>query len=120
MLLGREQHTVTNNSLDACLQLVADRHRRRVIHHLRHETTETTTVDELVDQLHSGDSPSKNGPSQDREKLAIQLHHIHLPKLAMHGVVEFEHRRGAVRYYPDKQVEAVLDSLPDEASLPNP
>ena len=111
---------MTNNSLDACLQLVADRHRRRVIHHLRHEATETTTVDELVNRLHSGDSPSKDDLPQDREKLAIQLHHIHLPKLAMHGVVEFEHRRGAVRYHPDKQVEAVLDSLPEEASLPNP
>jgi len=120
MSLGREYHSVMNHSLDACLRLVSNRHRRRVIHHLRHEATETTTVDELVDQLHSGDSPSKNGPPQDREKLAIQLHHIHLPKLAVHGVVGFDHRGGTVRYYPDKQVEAVLDSLPEEASLPTP
>jgi hypothetical protein len=38
----------------------------------------------------------------------------------MHGVVGFDHRGGTVRYYPDKQVEAVLDSLPEEASLPTP
>ncbi len=111
---------MTNNSLDACLQLVADRHRRRVIHHLRHEATEATTVDDLVDQLHSGDSPSNNGPQRDREKLAILLHHIHLPKLAEYGVVEFEHRSGAVRYHPDEQVEAVLNSFPGEVSLSNP
>jgi hypothetical protein len=37
-----------------------------------------------------------------------------------HGVVEFEHRSGAVRYHPDEQVETVLDSLIEEPSLPTP
>lgn len=111
---------MTNQSLDACLHLVADRHRRRIVHHLRHEANGTTTVDDLVDQFHSSGSDSKNGPLQDREELAIQLHHTHLPKLAEHGVVEFEHRSEAIRYHPDEQVETVLDSLPGEVSLPNP
>jgi hypothetical protein len=111
---------MTNHSLDACLQLVADRHRRRVIHYLRHGTNGNTTFDDLVDQVHSRASDSKNGPLQDRETLAIQLHHTHLPKLAAHGVVDFEHRSGAVRYHPDEQVETVLDLLPGEMSLPNP
>ena len=111
---------MTNNSLDTCLQLVADQHRRRIIHHLRHEANGTTTLDDLVEQIASRASDSKNGPQQDREELAIQLHHTHLPKLADHGVVEFEHTTGAVRYHPDEQVETVIDSLPGEVSLPNP
>ncbi|WP_254274474.1 DUF7344 domain-containing protein [Haloarcula marina] len=111
---------MTTHSLDACLQLVADPHRRRIIHHLRHEATGTTTVDELVEQFHRSGSDFKDGPPQDRESLAIQLHHVHLPKLADHDVVEYEHRSGSVRYRPDEQVETVLDSLPEEVSLPNP
>lgn len=111
---------MTSHDLDVCLQLVADRHRRRIIHHLRREANGTTTFEDLVDQLHSSGSDSKNGSLRDREQLAIQLHHTHLPKLAEHGVVEFEPRSEAVRYHPDEQVETVLDSLPGEVSLPNP
>ena len=105
-----------SHNLDACLQLVADRHRRQVLHHLRREANGTTTFGDLVDQVHSSVPDSKNGPLQDREELAIQLQHTHLPKLAEHGVVEFEHRSGTVRYQPDEQVETVLDSLPGEVS----
>ena len=111
---------MTNHGLDACLQLVADRHRRRVIHHLRREANGATTFDDLVEQMHRRASDSNDGPPQDREELSIQLHHNHLPKLADHGVVDFEHSTGVVRYHPDEQVETVLDSLPGERSLPNP
>ncbi|WP_256301818.1 DUF7344 domain-containing protein [Haloarchaeobius salinus] len=111
---------MTNHDLDRCLQLVSDQHRRRIIHHLRHGATETTTFDDLVEQISSQTPDSKNGPLQDREELAIQLQHTHLPKLANHGVVDFDHRNGTVRYRPDEQVETVLDSLPEEVSLPSP
>jgi len=111
---------MTDHSLDACLEIVADRNRRRIIQHLRHETTGTTRFDDLVEQISSRASDSKNGPPRDREELAMQLQHTHLPKLADHGVVEYEHRTGAVQYHPDEQVETVLDSLPEEVSLPSP
>ena len=111
---------MTNHSLDACLQLLADRHRRQVIHHLREEANGAMTFDDLVGRIHSRASDSKNGPPQDRESLAIQLQHSHLPKLADHGVVDFEHANGTVRYRSHEQVETVLDSLSDEVSLPNP
>jgi hypothetical protein len=103
---------MTKHDLDRCLQLVADQHRRQIIHHLRHEAKGTTTLDDLVERISSRASDSKNGPQQDREEIAIQLQHTHLPKLADHGVVEFDLRTGAVRYHPDEQVETVIDSLP--------
>ncbi|GAB6861848.1 ArsR family transcriptional regulator [Haloplanus litoreus] len=108
------------NSLDACLELVSDRHRRRVVHHLRHEADGATTLEDLAEQLHSEGCDGKSGSLRDREQLAIQLHHTHLPKLAEYGVVEFELGSGAVRYQPNEQVETILDSLPTEASPPNP
>jgi hypothetical protein len=57
---------------------------------------------------------------RDREQLAVQLQHTHLPKLADHGVVEYERRSGAVRYRPSEPVERVLDTLPGEVSIPDP
>jgi hypothetical protein len=72
---------MTTHDLDACLQLVADRHRRRIIDHLRHETDGTTTFDDLVDRIHGRAADSTTTPTRDREELAIQLHHTHLPKL---------------------------------------
>lgn len=111
---------MTSNSLDACFQLVADRRRRRVIQQLRHETDGTTTIDDLVDRLHSGGSVSADDRHVDREDLAIQLHHTTLPKLEDHGVVDYDHRSGTVRYQPNDQVETVLDSLHDDVSVANP
>jgi DNA-binding transcriptional ArsR family regulator len=107
-----------NHSLDERLRLVADQHRRRVIHHLRQEANGATTFDDLVDQVRERAPDAKNGPPQDRDELAIQLHHTHLPKLADAGVVEYDHRSGAVRYDPDEQVETVLDSLSEDVPLP--
>lgn len=111
--------TMTNNGLDACLQLVADRHRRRAIQHLRHEASGTTTIDDLVDPLRNGGSVT-DGPTTDREQLTTQFYHAHLPKLADFGVVEFDPESRAVRYQPDERIETVLDSLPDEPSMAHP
>lgn len=111
--------SMTERSLDAHLQLVADRHRRQVIQHLRHEANGNTTIDGLVDRLHNGGLDADNR-STDREQLAIQLYHTHLPKLADHGVIEFEPENGTIRYQPDVQFETVLDSLPDEQPVISP
>lgn len=110
---------MADHSFDSCLQLVADRHRRRIIYYLRSETSGTTTFEELVDWLYSSDADSENDSLRDREQVAIRLHHTHLPELADSGVVEFDYRTGILRYHPDEQVERVLDSLLREASLPS-
>ena len=110
---------MTGRSLDTLLRLVTDRRRRQAIHHLRHEPNGKTTIDGLVDRLHNGGLDADDQPT-DREQLAIQLYHTHLPKLVDHGVVEFEPKNGAIRYQPDEQFETVLDSLPGEPSLTSP
>ncbi|WP_425604187.1 DUF7344 domain-containing protein [Halobellus salinisoli] len=110
---------MTERSLDTVLQLVADRHRRQTIHHLRHEANGKATIDEVVDRLHNGRSDA-DGQTIDREQLAVQLCHAHLPKLADHGVVEFDPENRTVRYRPDDQFETILDVLPDEQPLASP
>ncbi|WP_394741658.1 DUF7344 domain-containing protein [Natronococcus roseus] len=96
--------------LDACLRIVSDRHRRRVISRLCEESNGKTTIETLIDQLQSSDSPSTVA-RLDRDQLAIQLAHKHLLKLADHGIVEVDPETDIVRYQPDEQIEAVWDSL---------
>lgn len=112
MLLG----TVTERNLDTLLQLAADRRRRQVVHYLRHEPNAKTTIQDLVDRMQI-DGSDGDDHSTDREQLAIQLYHNHLPKLAAHGVVAFEPENQAVRYQSDEEFERILDALPEELPL---
>lgn len=114
------EDTVTNNCLDACLRLVADRHRRRLLQQLRHDSTGKTTIDDLVDQLLGTGAAPGTEQIRDREQLVVQLYHTHLPKLEDHGVVEYDLEGGTVRYQPNDRIEAVLDRLPEEAPKANP
>lgn len=102
---------MTNQELDTCLELVRDRDRRLVIQHLRRDNDTETTVDALVDQLHGGDFVHGDDPPPDRDVLLAKLHHNHLPKLADHGVVEFNPTDGTVRYRSPDRIESVLDAL---------
>ena len=104
--------------LDVCLQIVSDRYRRRVIYRLRQESDGKTAIEDLIDQLHTSDSVSTD-TRLDRDQLAIQLAHKHLPKLADHGIVEVDPETDLVRYQPDEQIEAVLDSLPERVLQTN-
>lgn len=72
-------------------------------------------VDDLVDRLYPGEPTPVDDPVPDRDRFAALLAHSHLPTLADFGVVEFDRQDGTVRYRPDEQLEAVLDSLPGEA-----
>lgn len=105
---------MTEDTLDTCLELVADGRRRRVIRELRRESGGETTVDELVDRLHRDEAFAGRGV--DREEVVCQLYHHYLPKLEAHGVVDYDSSQERVRYRADDTVEAVLDSLPDDAA----
>lgn len=104
---------MNGDSLDGCLELVADRHRRRIIQHLRNVTEREVLIDALVDCLHDG-RPISAADRRARTQTAIQLHHDHLPTLEYHGVIEYEADREVVRYRSDEVVESILDSLQDD------
>lgn len=107
---------MTDDHLDAYLRLVSDSDRRKVIRFLRHEADGRIALDDLVDQLRGSGPVLTADPRTDRDRLAIDLVHTHLPKLADHGVVDLDLQRGTVRYQPDERIEAVLDSLPEEVA----
>jgi len=106
--------------LDALLRLIADRRRRRLVELLRRRGDEQTTVDELVDRLDRGGRPAATEPPRNRVELGIWVYHTQLPKLADAGLVEYDHDRGTVQYLSDERLEALMDSLPEDAPVLDP
>lgn len=115
------QYIVTTPSLDDCLTIIADRRRRKLIDHLRNNGNGRARIDDVVNRLDREKlAAPRPGRPPDREALAMELHHNHLPKLEDYGVVDYDLERGMIQYLPNDQLEAALDSLPKAMSQPNP
>lgn len=110
--MTNEFDLLTGDDFDIYLRLISDKRRRSVIQLLRDEPTGEMTIGEVADRLQESESTSITGRRTDREEISIQLVHHHLPKLASHDVVEIDSKGEIVRYRPDEQIEAILDSLP--------
>ncbi|WP_162991558.1 DUF7344 domain-containing protein [Halostella salina] len=96
---------------DAHLDLMADESRRKTVNFLHHEATGPVSLEELVDNVHK--PPPGTGDAKDRESVAVELHHIHLPRLAEHDIVAYDPESRLVSYQPDEQAAASLGSLLD-------
>lgn len=103
---------VSHHPLDDHLRLLADHNRRAIISELRRSSDEMRTFEELINRLH------EDAANTEQAQLAIKLRHTHLPKLADHGLLEYDRRSGAVRYDADERVETLLDALPDQIPRP--
>lgn len=111
---------MTTAHLDTCFEIVSDGLRRAIVRQLRRETAEETSIADLVDQLLGSDAVALTDGRPDRDRIAIQLYHNHLPRLDDHGVVEFDPERRTVAYRSHERIEAVLDALPEDAAQTTP
>ena len=78
-------------SIDVVFELLSDRHRRTLCRYVMEVDRTVFSVDELATALAEGD------PSVDRERLEVELVHVHLPTLADRGVLEYDARSATVR-----------------------
>lgn len=101
---------VNNHRIDEILSLLADRHRRRGLCVLRNGGGRAMTLDTLASEIASADDVTA-----DRATVETSLYHVHLPKLADAGVVEFDARSGDVRYRSVPLVEDVLTLLEESS-----
>lgn len=81
--------------------------RRCIIHFLREAETDQVSVSDVVKHLQEQDQTP-----DDRDELAIALHHTHLPKLAALGALDFDSRSETVRYDGDELVDSLLELTP--------
>lgn len=81
--------------------------RQEILEYLARETKREADLDELVDYLSGKDH---RAPASG-ERIALRLHHVHLPKLADTGVIEYNPDERRIRYQGDTSVERILDVL---------
>lgn len=91
-------------SLDATLELLANHDRRAIVAYLRDATCQTATVDELADHLVERRT-ERSGERPGRSHVVSTLHHIHVPKLADAGVVDYDARTKEIRYWGCDRLE---------------
>lgn len=103
--------TTQTHAIDQTLQLLADQHRRTVLLHLMENGKEPIALDELVREMRERNLGRGDGQREPPRRIATQLHHVHLPKLANGGLVEYDSRSKTVRYQSDTLAEAVLQAL---------
>lgn len=105
---------VNHSERDVYLRLLSDPQKRRIVRQLAEETDGRATVADLVDGILDAAAEHGADAAATRSQLAIQLHHVHLPKLAAHDVVAFDPDAGTVTYRDDDAVASVLEALQGE------
>ncbi|MDS0298274.1 ArsR family transcriptional regulator [Halogeometricum sp. S1BR25-6] len=97
---------LTSDSVFRCL---ADERRRHILGYFRNNDGDTASFDDLVDYVTQREGQPT---APDRETVAIDLYHRHLPMLANYGVIDVDDRTESVRYTGDGKIEAVLGDEP--------
>ncbi|WP_135820946.1 DUF7344 domain-containing protein [Halostella litorea] len=89
--------------------LLEDCDRRRVVEHLQSRDPRPVSLDELAEKVYK--PPPDGERPRDKETVVIQLHHVHLPKLASQGIVTYDAEARTARYEPDERTAASLEAL---------
>lgn len=101
-------------STDRLLEVLADRRRRTLLRYLAGQGDRAVNTPELAAEL----AAEAAAPTDDRpdtfERTVTDLCHVHLPKLAETGLVEYDRQHGTVRYRAPDRVETLLDVLASE------
>jgi len=94
--LGGEGAPMTP-AIETVFDLLADEERREGCLFLMDSSVGVVRLDEIAAALATD--------ADDRERLAIDLHHRHLPKLAAAGIIAYDARSNTVRYWGQPTVE---------------
>lgn len=98
-------------SFDTVLELVGDPIRRVVLYELKDRPEDEISFDELVNVVGSRIDASPSGTTDDAGRVALRLHHMHLPKLQETDVIRFDRGAGTISYRPNPALETHLECL---------
>lgn len=88
-------------TFDRLFEMLANHRRRYVLYHLNDVENAVVTLDELADQLCTWErdwaDQTEQRKGKHRECIRTDLHHVHLPKMADAGIVDYDARSGSVR-----------------------
>ena len=100
---------------DSAFRCLATERRRQILGYVRNRHGDTASFDDLLDHVIKQEEPSS---TLDREQVALNLYHRHLPVLADHGVIDVNDRAKRVRYNGNEEIETVLGSGAHESKPP--
>lgn len=99
-------------SLDAILDLLANRRRRHLIEYLQDVPRDVGSFEEatkyIITQL-----AIRTGEQPNHDDVQSSLQHIHIPKLADAGVVEYDIRSQELRYRQNERLETLFEAIRD-------
>lgn len=90
-------------------RLLANERRYTVLTRLVTGPADPVSVDALIDFVAEREQP-RPGPGTARERIATELHHVHLPILADAGVIDYDPVAGTVRYVASDSVEKIVST----------
>ena len=109
-----------SSEIDELFSLCSDPHRRIVLSTLL-ERDRVMTRDELTEAIvvHNHHVAIEEIDDAERSRITGLLHHVHLPKLADSGYLEYDHQRTLVA--PSARLDAARSSLLSvlDVDLPN-
>ena len=104
-----EGDTAVIRSTDLLFKLLADRRRRHILHCLIDQPDGVAEFTDLVDAVVGHEPETDAG---DREMVRTSFYHVHLPKLAEAGVIDYDTRSETVRYSQQPLLEECLANVP--------
>lgn len=101
-------------SVDRVLELLSQYQRREMIRFLRESSDRVQSLDDVIDHLANAEK-ERFGTTPGRDHLLSVIVHIHGPKLEEAGLLEYDVRRGEIRYMPNERIERFLDRIDELA-----
>lgn len=89
------------------LDILASDRRCNILSYLLTRSDTLVSREEIVDALLDCE-PGEPGPATRRELLEIDLHHVHLPKLADTAIIDYDPTSGMVEYRASDDLESLL------------
>ena len=87
-------------SPDTILSAVANEHRRAILDALDNASEKTLEYDVLVDRVADRvrDEDARRESDEHRQRVRIELHHTHLPKLDEARIIDYEAETGHIQF----------------------
>lgn len=106
----RDRRPIVDLSLDDVFGLLAERRRRFALHALLDAEQGAIDCETLAETVaaREAEADGEYESPERRARVAAALHDVHLPKLDDAGVVDYDTRSGAVRYWGHPVVEEYL------------
>lgn len=100
--------TSLDQQLDTTLDCLSNSSRRLAVTHLRRQHGVSIHLDDLADHVVRG---THETPPREHRATALSLYHVHLPKLADAGLIQFDPESKTARYTASTDIDRLLETL---------